>query len=88
MTKAQANRGIGIGMLNALILPQDASGEYEFATADREFIAASIEKLARLGRTQRWQRAIAAWAAAVRDENNRLHWAYLQYSVYACHAID
>jgi hypothetical protein len=54
--------------------------------AGREQIAADIEKLLDLGKTDAWKGAIKDWAAAVRDEDNRLNWAYCQYGVCAGHA--
>jgi hypothetical protein len=54
--------------------------------AGREQIAADIEKLLDLGKTETWKHAIKSWAAAARDEENTLTWAYCQYGVYAGHA--
>ena len=54
--------------------------------AGREQIAADIEKLLDLGKTDAWKGAIKDWAAAVRDEDNRLNSAYCQYGVCAGHA--
>jgi hypothetical protein len=51
-----------------------------------EQIAADIEKLLDLGKTDAWKGAIKDWAAALRDEDNRLNWAYCQYGVCAGHA--
>ena len=56
------------------------------AEAGREQIAADIEKLLDLGNTDPWKGAIKDRAAAVRDEGNRLNWAYCQYGVRAGHA--
>ena len=36
-----------------------------------------------MGKTDAWMGAIKDWAAAVRDEDNRLNWAYCQYGVCA-----
>jgi hypothetical protein len=52
----------------------------------RQQIAADIEKLLDLGKTDAWKGAIKDWAAAVRDKDNRLKWAYCQYGVCAGHA--
>jgi len=86
---AHDRRQFAIGMLGQLVIPTyDENGEVfnDFAITDREVIAGNIEKLAQLGRTPRWQMAIANWAAAVRDTDNTLRWAYLQYLVYASSA--
>jgi len=52
----------------------------------REEIAADIELLLELGRSERWQDVIAGWAEAVRDPENPVGWAFTQFSVYAAHA--
>ncbi len=54
--------------------------------AGREQVAADIEKLLDLGKTDAWKGAIKDWAAAVRDEDNRLNSAYCQDGVCAGHA--
>lgn len=56
--------------------------------SDREAIAALIDALAPLGRTARWQAAVAVWAERVRDLELPLIWAYQQYAIYACHAAE
>lgn len=53
---------------------------------DREVLAAAIEELLPLGRSERWQDALTGWAALVRDTNNNITWAYAQGSVYAANA--
>jgi hypothetical protein len=86
-SSAQTRRLIAVGMLVELFLPKD--GEYKLVTSDRELIASNIEKLAQLGRTDRWKRSIRNWAGAVRQtENDRdLRWAFLQYLVYVNYQI-
>jgi hypothetical protein len=60
--------------------------EAAMVAAGREKIAMGIEGLAPLGQSSKWQDAIAAWAKAVRDEENSVLWAFTQYSVPAAHA--
>jgi hypothetical protein len=57
-----------------------------YATPDE--IAGNIEKLAQLGRTDRWQAAVKRWATMVREQKtlDGIRWAFLQGMVYACHA--
>jgi hypothetical protein len=86
MAKSQAfkNRQLAIGMLSQLYIPYDEQGVADYmATDDRTEIAGNIEKLDRLGRTDRWKGAIATWAAYVRDPDNNLRWAFLQGMIYA-----
>lgn len=56
------------------------------AIGTREEIAADIEKLATLGRTQRWTETVAGWADMVRDTANEPHWALVQGSVFTGYA--
>lgn len=51
----------------------------------RETVAVEIEALLHLGRTDRWQDAITAWAKEVRD-NDSLSWAWFQYGIWAGYA--
>lgn len=95
MNNAERNRGIGIGMLIALYLPE--AQEYDLTyrhgpqfEPNREGMAENIRKLSQLGRTTRWQRAITNWAAmvAAAEDNRGLRWALLQGAVYAGHVIQ
>jgi hypothetical protein len=87
MTPAQNRRMFAIGMLHELIMPHDDNGADFAPYATREFTAENISKLASLGRTERWQIAIRAWSNAVANPEVPYRWAYLQYSVWACHAV-
>jgi hypothetical protein len=89
MTDAQNRRLFAMGMLHELIMPHTVPGKApDFAPyATRAFAAENIRKLEAIGRTDRWRRAIRAWANAVADESVPYRWAYLQYSVYAGHAV-
>jgi len=57
------------------------------ADCTREEVATAISELASLGKSEKWQDAIIAWAKAVRNEDNDITWAFSQYSVYAAYAI-
>jgi hypothetical protein len=87
MTPAQKRRMFAIGMLNELIMPYGDNGADFAPYATRQFAAENIAKLEQLGRTDRWRIAIRNWAHAVADETVPYRWAYLQYSVWACHAV-
>lgn len=67
--------------INAVITRHDG------LAASRDEIAADIEKLAALGKTDRWQAAIARWAKEVR-ENESLRWALLQLGQAAVWAAE
>ena len=90
MTPATRNRQIALGMLVELYYP--ASGGYEFTGASADEIAGNIDKLASLGRTARWLKAIAGWSAQVREHgaegDQAMRWAFLQFAVYAGHASE
>lgn len=104
MTNAVRNRQTAIGMLSELYLPTpaccDASEQdrplylvnyYAARYATGAEIAENIEKLAQLGRTARWQSAIAHWARMVRecgDNIDSIRYAFLQGMIYAGHAVD
>jgi hypothetical protein len=91
MTPASAKRSIALGMITELYFPTPAGQDHgtEFTGTDAEQIAANIDKLAQLGRTERWQAAIRTWSHMVRnhgDDPRSLRWAFLQYLVFAGHA--
>lgn len=89
---AKENREFALGMLHELIYPTPPK-DAETTLRDmapyvtREFAASNIEKLASLGRTDRWQDAIKNWAAACRNTEYDFGWAYFQFSVWAGYAI-
>ena len=85
MTNAERNRSIAVGMLIELYIP--TANDFELRDASRDEIAGNIDKLAQLGRTDRWQAAIKRWAAMVREPGNNIRWALIQGCVYAGHAI-
>jgi hypothetical protein len=90
MTNAERNRQEAIGMLIELYVPE--SRNYELQSINTAEIAGNIEKLAALGKTDRWQAAIKRWASMVRESSatdvNRpsIRWALIQGCVYANHA--
>lgn len=65
-----------------------SSNLLEDTEKNRKEIAEMIRPLANLGRTERWQKAITAWASAVENPEYKLQWAFLQYSVYAGYAAE
>ena len=52
------------------------------ADVDREKVAADIETLAGLGRTDEWRQAVTTWAAMVREREHATH-ALRQWAIYA-----
>jgi hypothetical protein len=102
MNNAQRNRATAIGMLSELYLPTPKCADA--AESDRPLylvnywaahyatgqeVADNITKLARLGRTARWQSSIALWASMVRESDNLDHirYAFLQGMIHAGHAV-
>ena len=65
-----------------------ASNSYNLTTDDRELLAREVRTLASLGKTERWAKAIENWAKAIEDTSNDLHWAVVQYAVFAGHAAS
>jgi hypothetical protein len=51
----------------------------------REQVAAEIEQLAVLGRTERWKDAITTWAAVVRERQDATH-ALIQWAIFTNYA--
>jgi hypothetical protein len=86
-TTAVQARQEAMGMLTELYWP--ATGDYQFAGGPVSAVADNIAKLAALGRTDRWRKAITRWADEVRQATpETLHWAYFQFAVYAGHASE
>ena len=93
MTNAELNRQVGMGMLMELYIP--ASHDYELTfrhgnslIINKVEMAASIRKLAQLGRTARWQTAIESWALMVlaQQDLHGIRWAIIQGCIGAGHA--
>lgn len=63
----------------------NAANDYT-PTATREQIAADIETLAPLGRTDRWKGEVAGWATLVLDTDYDLTWAFNQGGIYVGYA--
>ena len=87
---AYARRCIALGMINALYFPAATGYKLRLPAGGPAEMAENIEKLAALGRTARWQSAIATWAAQVREDagTDHLVWAFQQYGIYAGHAAS
>jgi hypothetical protein len=51
-----------------------------------EELAAAVEGLAALGRSEKWKHAIAAWAGLFTAHPDALGWALVQGAVWACNA--
>jgi hypothetical protein len=98
---AAEKRQEAIGMISELYLPTPECTDsvvndrplylvnyYAARYATGNEIADNIEKLAQLGRTDRWQSAIKRWAAMVRESEklDDIRWAFLQGMIYASHA--
>jgi len=86
MNKATEKRIAGIRAVNDATVTTDANGNTFHGT--RTEIAARIREIASLGRTDRWRNAVEAWALMIEDDSQPLEWAFLQYGVYAAHAVD
>lgn len=54
----------------------------------REAVAARIDKLRPLGRTDRWSGALDTWRAWALDDETDLRWAIVQGSISAGHAAS
>lgn len=95
MSNASDRRFAGIKSVNDRVIRTDREVNSEgytvavnvWLTEDREEIATMIRELAKLGRTDRWVASVEAWAVAVETETS-LEWAFLQFSVWTCHAAD
>lgn len=85
MTKSEDKRFAAINTVSKSVLDSTPAGNL-FLITDREEIARLILGLSSLGRTERWQLALAGWAQMVLTEEN-LEWAFLQGSVWASHAV-
>jgi hypothetical protein len=95
MSNASDRRYAGIKAVNEAVIRTDREVTEEgFTTAHNVFLmtreeaATAIRELAKLGRTERWTNSVEAWAAMVEDIENPFEWAFIQYSVYACHAAE
>jgi hypothetical protein len=65
----------------------DATQEYEVrAGTTRVEVAAAIEDLRPLGRSDRWDAALDKWRAWVLDEEVSLRWSIVEGSTWAGHA--
>jgi hypothetical protein len=57
--------------------------------AARAVVAAAIREMLPLGRTERWQDAVAAWAREVEASTEEtFRWAFDQFAVWACYAAE
>ena len=95
---AEMRRQTAIGMLSELYLPTPRDDDdsrpayhcnfWEGRYATGAEVAENVAKLAQLGRTDRWQRAIHRWSAMCREAPGvrELRHAFLQGMVYAGHA--
>jgi len=84
---ARERRAEAMNMLAELYWP--ATRDYQHTGASAADMADNIAKLAALGRTPRWAKAITDWAQAVRIATpDTLNWAFFQYAVHAGHAAD
>ena len=83
---AEEGHGQGPALRRAARAGREVPGRGALTEAGRQQIAADIEKLLDLGKTDAWKGAIKDWAGAVRDEDKRLNWAYCQYGICAGHA--
>lgn len=86
MNAAVTRRIEGIRNVNSTTVTTDDDGNTYHGT--RTEIAARIREIAKLGRTDRWRNAVEAWALMIEDDSQPLEWAFLQYGVYAAHAVD
>jgi hypothetical protein len=68
-----------------------AENVWHLGVESRAIVASWIrEELRPLGRTARWQQAVADWASMVESQEDErgYTWAFFQYGIFACHAAE